>query len=70
MIYGIYLIYAVILLLFITSAAFIVFHLVRYSFDWKVEVFTLILFLAVFGVLLVSNIILFFSLPLNDILNF
>lgn len=65
---AIYLIYAIIILIFITSAAFIVFHLVRYSYNKKTELLTLLIFLSVFAALLISNVILFLSIKFGNLI--
>ncbi len=62
------LLYTVLFLSYVTTAFFIVFHLLRYSIDRKAAVFSTIFFLTVFTILLFTNAVLFFSLPLEDIL--
>lgn len=62
------LLYTVLFLSFLVTALFIVFHLLRYTLNRRMAVFSTTLFLVVFTILLVSNAALFFSLPLADLL--
>lgn len=62
------LLYTVLFVSFVVTALFIVFHLVRYSLNRTVSIFGTFFFIAVFSVLLLSNAILFFSLPLDSLL--
>lgn len=59
------LLYTILFLCYITTALFVVFHLLRYSIDHKAAIFNTIFFLIVFTLLLFTNAILFFSLPLE-----
>ncbi len=62
------LLYTVLFFSFLVTALFIVFHLLRYTLNRKMAVFSTTLFLVVFVILLMSNAALFFSLPLADLL--
>ncbi|QQS20986.1 MAG: hypothetical protein IPL87_00295 [Candidatus Moraniibacteriota bacterium] len=48
---------------------FVVFHLLRYSVNKRVARFTVLLFIIGTGILLVSNALLFFSIPFDTITN-
>lgn len=61
------LLYTVLFLSYVATALFIVFHLLRYSLNRKVSVLGTALFVAVFVILLLSNSLLFFSLPLENL---
>lgn len=61
--------YTVLFLSYIFAALFIVFHIVRYSFDKKTAVFGATLFLVVLVILLFTNALLFFSLPFDTVLS-
>lgn len=62
------LLYTILFLCYVMTALFIVFHLLRYSIDRKMAFFSTVFFLTVFTILLVSNSLLFFSLPLDSLL--
>ncbi len=62
------LLYTVLFFSFLVTALFIVFHLLRYTLNRKMALFSTTLFLVVFVILLMSNAALFFSLPLADLL--
>ncbi len=62
------LLYTILFFSYITTAIFIVFHLLRYSLNHKVAVFGTVFFVTVFTFLLFVNAILFFSLPLENLL--
>ena len=62
------LLYTILFFSFVVTALFIVFHLLRYTLNRKMALFSTALFLVVFTILLVSNAALFFSLPLADLL--
>ncbi|MDP2837722.1 MAG: hypothetical protein Q8O53_00395 [Candidatus Moranbacteria bacterium] len=51
----------------LTTALFVVFHLLRYSLDRKVAVFGTVFFLSVFVILLFTNALIFFTLPLESL---
>ena len=61
------LLYVIFFLGSLTTALFVVFHLLRYSLDRKVALFGTIFFLTVFVILLFTNALIFFSLPLETI---
>jgi len=46
---------------------FVIFHIVRYSVKRNLAFFGVTLFVSVFFLLLISNYLLFFSLPLNEL---
>ena len=60
--------YTILFLCYVMTALFIVFHLLRYSLDRKMAIFSTLFFVTVFTILLLSNGILFFSLPLESLL--
>ena len=62
------LLYAAVLLIFFLLSAFIVFHIVRYSYNRSSSVIMLVIFLTFTGLLIFSNIILFANLPLEEML--
>ena len=62
------LLYTVLFFVYIIMALFIVFHLLRYTLNRKTAVLSTSFFLVVFTILLFSNAILFFSLPLSELL--
>lgn len=62
------LLYTVLFFSYIAAAVFIVFHIVRYSLKRDAMLFGITLFLVVFFVLIFTNAIIFFSLPLDKIL--
>jgi hypothetical protein len=51
---------------YIVTGAFITFHLLRYSFHRKVAFFGTIFFLSVLSILLFTNALIFFSLPIEE----
>ncbi len=59
------LLYTLLFFSYITTALFVVFHLLRYSLDRKLAVFSTAFFLTVLGILLFTNALIFFSLPLE-----
>lgn len=61
------LLYITLFMSYIATALFIVFHISRYSLKRSSMLLGLALFLVVFGVLLLTNALIFFSLPLNEI---
>lgn len=62
------LLYTVLFLSYLVTALFIVFHLLRYSINRQAAVFSTIFFLVVFTILLFTNAMTFFSLPLENLL--
>lgn len=62
------LLYTVLFFSYIATALFVVFHIVRYSLKRSSMLFGLTLFLVVFIVLIFTNAIIFFSLPLDKML--
>lgn len=50
----------------VTTSLFIIFHLMRYSLNRKVALFGTLFFLIVFSILLFTNALIFFSLPIED----
>lgn len=61
------LIYTIFFLSCVTTALFVVFHLLRYSLNRKVAVFGTVFFLAVLAILLFTNALIFFTLPLETL---
>lgn len=59
------LIYAFLFLGFVTMSFFILFHISRYSINRRVASLAALIFIAVTGVLLATNALLFFQLPLD-----
>lgn len=62
------LLYTLLFFSYVVMALFIVFHIFRYSLKRTSAHFGVTLFLVVFFVLLFTNAILFFSLPLSTLL--
>ena len=61
--------YLIILLMFIVSGLFVIYHIVRFSYSKLAMMFMLILFCCVTGILLITNISLFYSVNFSDILS-
>ncbi len=59
------LLYAVLFFGYIVTALFIFYHIVRYSINRVAMIFGASLFIIVLGILLVSNAVIFFSLPID-----
>jgi len=59
--------YAVVILVFLLLSLFIVYHLLKYSYDKKVTSLMVTIFVVFTGLLIFSNIILFLNLPLEDL---
>ncbi|HLC95177.1 MAG TPA: hypothetical protein VJH89_01695 [Patescibacteria group bacterium] len=62
------LLYTVLFFSYLLIALFIVFHIARYSLKKSTATFGITVFLVVFFVLVFTNAILFFALPLNNLL--
>lgn len=62
------LLYTFLFFSFVATALFIVFHLLRYSLNRRVALWSAALFLFVFIILLITNAALFFSLPFDTLL--
>jgi hypothetical protein len=60
--------YLLIILFFIAGGLFVVYHLVKYSFNQQSMIFSTLLFVCVFCVLLLTNLILFFSIDVSALL--
>lgn len=60
--------YLILFFSYIAAALFIAYHIIRYSLSRTALIFGLTLFLSVFVSLLLSNMTLFFSLPLDSLL--
>ena len=60
--------YLVIFLSMVLMCVFIVFHIVFYAYRATSKIITLLIFVPVAAVLLFTNIVLFFNIPLNNIL--
>jgi hypothetical protein len=61
--------YFLVLLFFICGGLFVVYHLVKYSFSSKSMVFSVVLFVSVFCILLITNLILFFSIDVSALVS-
>jgi hypothetical protein len=59
--------YLILFFSYVIAALFITFHIIRYSLSRTAMIFGLTLFLLVFVTLLLSNVALFFSLPLDSL---
>ncbi len=62
------LLYTFLFFSYVATALFIVFHLLRYSLNQRTAALSTGLFTLVFCVLLLTNALLFFSLPLESLL--
>ena len=62
------LLYALLFFSYVVVALFIVYHIFRYSIKRNSALFGAMLFLVVFFVLIFTNALIFFSLPLNTLL--
>lgn len=62
-------IYFSIIFFFLMASLFIVYHLVRYSYNRKMMILMLLIFSSVTGVLILLNITLFLSLDLSEIVS-
>ena len=60
------LLYTVLFISLVVTALFIVFHLLRYTLNRKMAVFSTLFFTTVFAILLIANAMIFFSLPLAN----
>lgn len=64
----IFILYGLILFMFILMGIFIIFHILKYSLDYRSALFMMIIFVSVFGTLLLSNLALFFNLKFEQII--
>lgn len=62
------LIYTILFFSYVATSVFIVYHIVRYSLSRQAAIFGVALFVTVLTVLLFTNAILFFSLPLDTLI--
>lgn len=62
------LLYSVMFICYVFAAVFVVFHLLRYSLNQHYGRIGSLVFIVVVVVLLITNALLFFNLPLNDLL--
>jgi hypothetical protein len=60
--------YFIIVLVFLASAFFIVYHLARYTFHKDAMILSLAIFLSVFFALFFANLVLFFSVDWQEAL--
>lgn len=60
--------YSVLIVTYLASAGFIVFHILRYSLCRTNAIFGAAFFLSVFSLLFIINISLFFDLPLDTLI--
>lgn len=63
------LLYTLLFFSYVTAALFIVFHIFRYSLKRSSALFGATLFLVVFFILIFTNALIFFSLPLTTLLS-
>lgn len=61
-------IFAILLLTFALVSLFIIYHIVRYSYSKSESVLMLSIFIPVVSVLMLADIVLFFSINFEDIL--
>lgn len=59
------LLYTLLFFSYVATALFIVYHIVRYSMSRGAMLFGLVLFLSVITILVFTNAMIFFSLPLD-----
>ena len=59
--------YGLLFLSYIIGAGFIVFHLIRYSFNRSFASLAILLFITVTSVLILTNAVLFFAIPWNKL---
>ena len=59
--------YGLLFLSYIIAASFIVFHLIRYSFNRSLASLAALLFVAVTSILILANALLFLAIPWNKI---
>lgn len=64
------LIYTILFFSYIATSIFIVYHIVRYSLSRQTAIFGVTLFITVLTVLLFTNALIFFSLPLDTLVPF
>jgi hypothetical protein len=57
--------YGIVILLYVITCFFIVYHLVNFSVNYAMKIFTLFVFIVLASGLLVSNGLLFFSIDWN-----
>jgi len=62
--------YFIVFLSFLLTALFIVFHIIRYSINKTSSFLMLVVFVSIFCILLISNVILFFSVPWEQMFDF
>jgi len=62
--------YAAVMLVFLLLSTFIVFHILKYSYDKRAAFLMMVIFLTFTGLLFFSNMILFANLPLEEMLSY
>lgn len=60
--------YFLVMLMLLILSVFIVYHIIKYSYDKKASFLMLVLFVSVTGVLALLNVILFFRIPFDKII--
>lgn len=65
----IFALYAVLILIYILTSLFIVYHLVKYSVTSEMKIIMLVFFVVVSAGLLLSNLALFFSIDWNALVS-
>jgi hypothetical protein len=61
--------YAIVVLIYVLTSLFIVYHLVRFSADSELKYLMLVVFVLVAFGLLIANLMLFFSIDWNTIIS-
>jgi hypothetical protein len=62
--------YLLVILIYVIASLFIVYHLDKYSINTRVNVIMLPLFIIVSMILLISNLLLFFSVKWSFLINY
>ncbi len=62
--------YLAIVLIYLLTALFIMYHIMKFSLHKSTAVLTLAIFLPVFGTLLFTNLMLFLAIDWNEIFSF
>lgn len=61
--------YGLIVLMYVIIALFVIYHLVKYSLNSELKIIMLVFFIAVSAGLLLSNLVLFFSINWNSLIS-
>lgn len=65
----IFALYAILILIYVLTSLFIVYHLVKYSVTSEMKIIMLVFFVVVSAGLLISNLALFFSIDWNALVS-